>query len=460
MPILKNYIMSLLSIAATATLGFISDIVLNLAKSDTFIVVSTGALVTLALALIELRLNNDQRELRASITEEMGEKLDLFRMIDQIDDMQLRAEVFLLARRLSIGEVPSHISAIRTPVLYDRARETAYASNVSLTRPMLYRWDSLARFRRIVEVSARRSKEGVTFTRTFFLSRATIIAPDGSTRSHSADTPASSWSIWINSRSAADRREEAMAGISPDAGAASEALTENGFAVIAGATVVNAVTNEALSWLRPRWSELEPDAYLPGRATYRRRRYGRLSAEPQADGSTRITALPETPFVQSSETIPLYKGKARRFAPIDPATLTAGPLLALLRLDLGVVTAVEPGTYEVGVHMVLVAVTPERVELPAPEGRHQDGHSFVAMHLIKRESCTGGTSLIFRPGELDPVAEMTLSDELDTLIINDRRVEHDVTPVGALTSQGTRDMLVVDFDPADDHRPSTKGIPL
>ena len=179
MPILKNYIMSLLSIAATATLGFISDIVLNLAKADTFIVVSTGALVTLALALIELRLNNDQRELRASITEEMGEKLDLFRMIDQIDDMQLRAEVFLLARRLSIGEVPSHISAIRTPVLYDRARETVYASNVSLTRPLLYRWDSLARFRRIVEVSARRSKEGVAFTRTFFLSRATIIAPDG-----------------------------------------------------------------------------------------------------------------------------------------------------------------------------------------------------------------------------------------------------------------------------------------
>lgn len=109
----------------------------------------------------------------------MAEKLDLIRMIDDIDDPQLRSEVALLARRLSIGEVPSHIAAIRTPMLYERAKFTVYASNVSLTRELLYRWDSLARFRRIVEVSERRSAEGVSFTRTFFLSRRQIITPDG-----------------------------------------------------------------------------------------------------------------------------------------------------------------------------------------------------------------------------------------------------------------------------------------
>src|SRR5262249_48692170 len=113
-------------------------------------------------------------------------KLDLFRMVDEIDEPQLRAEVFLLARRLSIGEVPSHIAAIRTPMLYEIARSTVYASNVSLTRQMLYRWDELARFRRIVEVSARRSREGISFARTFFLSRQQVILPDGrwDARSH------------------------------------------------------------------------------------------------------------------------------------------------------------------------------------------------------------------------------------------------------------------------------------
>ncbi|AEV82933.1 hypothetical protein ACWT_1914 [Actinoplanes sp. SE50] len=175
----RNYAMSLISASVTVVIGLLSDIVFKLSNNETFIVVSTGAVVSLAVALIEQRMNSDQKEFRAHITAEMAEKLDLFRMIDEIDDPQLRAEVFLLARRLSIGEVPSHIAAIRTPMLYDRARSTVYASNVSLTRPMLYRWDSLARFRRIVEVSGRRSAEGVTFTRTFFLSRRQIIAPDG-----------------------------------------------------------------------------------------------------------------------------------------------------------------------------------------------------------------------------------------------------------------------------------------
>lgn len=179
MPLLKNYAMSLISITTTAILTLISDVVINPDNAGTFLVLSTGTVVSLALGLIEQRLNSDQRELKAEITAELAEKLDLFRMVDDIDDADLRSEVFLLARRLSVGEVPSHIAAIRTPILYERAKATVYASNVSLTRERLYRWDELARFRRIVDVSARRCKEGVRFTRTFFLSRNEVITPDG-----------------------------------------------------------------------------------------------------------------------------------------------------------------------------------------------------------------------------------------------------------------------------------------
>jgi hypothetical protein len=64
-------------------------------------------------------------------------------------------------------------------MLYETAKSSVYASNVSLTRQILYRWDELARFRRIVEVSARRSREGFSFARTFFLSRQQVILPDG-----------------------------------------------------------------------------------------------------------------------------------------------------------------------------------------------------------------------------------------------------------------------------------------
>jgi hypothetical protein len=179
MAFFRSYMMSIVSITATVILTLISDYVINLDNAGTFLVLSTGSVVTLALGLIEQRLNSDQRQLRTEITAELAEKLDLFRMVDEIDDPDLRSEVFLLARRLSVGEVPSHISAIRTPVLYERAKATVYASNVSLTKEMLYRWDELARFRGIVEVSARRRREGVQFTRTFFLSRRAILDQDG-----------------------------------------------------------------------------------------------------------------------------------------------------------------------------------------------------------------------------------------------------------------------------------------
>ncbi|MFC3450496.1 hypothetical protein [Amycolatopsis speibonae] len=175
----KNYTMALISALVTAVLGIIGDQVLKLDSANTFLVLATGTVVSVALGLIEHRLKSDQRALRTAITSEMGEKLALFRMLDSIDDEDLRSEILTLARRLSAGEVPSHIAAIRTPVLYERAKRSIYASNVGLTRARLYRWDQLARFRRIVEVSARRSKEGVELTRTFFLSRQEFLTSDG-----------------------------------------------------------------------------------------------------------------------------------------------------------------------------------------------------------------------------------------------------------------------------------------
>jgi hypothetical protein len=88
MSLLRSYVMSLISGAATVALGLVSDLVLKLSAANTFLVVSTGGIVSLALGPIEQRLNSDQREFRDSITSELGEKLDLFRMVDEIDDPQ------------------------------------------------------------------------------------------------------------------------------------------------------------------------------------------------------------------------------------------------------------------------------------------------------------------------------------------------------------------------------------
>jgi hypothetical protein len=110
--------MSLLSIAATATLGFISDIVLNLAKSDTFIVVSTGALVTLALALIELRLNNDQRELRASIAPDGRWDERSFKTLNAQVEAGIEVRI-VWTEDLELDNLPPHRKLVRDLTIFD-----------------------------------------------------------------------------------------------------------------------------------------------------------------------------------------------------------------------------------------------------------------------------------------------------------------------------------------------------
>ncbi|AEV82934.1 hypothetical protein ACWT_1915 [Actinoplanes sp. SE50] len=233
-------------------------------------------------------------------------------------------------------------------------------------------------------------------------------------------------------------------------GAAAEALAGTGVAAVAGTGLLPLMPPAAVPDFLAAWSRLEPDAYLPGGSTFRRRRYGRIAAVPGADGEYRLDDLPGAPFTQSAATIPLYRGAARRFAPVGTSFLRSSALRTLLRFDLDVIGRLEPRAFGIGIHLIRVTVGPDHPENPAPEGRHFDGHLYVAMHLIGRESCSGGSSLVFMPGDDKPVFSTTLTGRLDTLIVDDRRVEHEVSPVRALGPGAVRDMLLVDFDPLDD----------
>ena len=70
------------------------------------------------------------------------------------------------------------------------------------------------------------------------------------------------------------------------------------------------------------------------------------------------------------------------------------------------------------------------------------------MHLLGRHDCTGGTSSVYRPGEASPFLVTTMLQELDTVVVDDRRVEHAVSPIRAATPgrTGRRDILLVDID--------------
>lgn len=195
-----------------------------------------------------------------------------------------------------------------------------------------------------------------------------------------------------------------------------------------------------------QWEGLAEDPSFRGEGFSRQRRYARVLAASEADGQVHVVRLPHQDFVQAATENKLYDGAVRRFEPCAQAFLDAPDVLGLLGLDLSVVASRGP-QWDVGLHQVRVCWTAGgRPASTAPEGRHNDGHCFIAMHLIGLTgSSAGGLSRIFTPASgQNPVFSVRLSAPGDTLIIDDRRVLHEVTPVMP-SGCGYRDMLIVDF---------------
>ena len=84
--------------------------------------------------------------------------------------------------------------------------------------------------------------------------------------------------------------------------------------------------------------------------------------------------------------------------------------------------------------------------LPTPEGAHRDGVDWVCVLLVNRRNVSRGVTQIFDP-EGRSLGEFTLTDPLDAVFLDDRRVLHGVTPVAQLDPalKAFRDVLVLTF---------------
>jgi hypothetical protein len=226
---------------------------------------------------------------------------------------------------------------------------------------------------------------------------------------------------------------------------AAQRLRQRGFVRIEARAFPDPPTAEALATLASTWDDLSPDTALLDGGRYRLRRYGRLRA--RLDGaSIRLTRLTHAAFRQ--DTNPLYKGRARLFEPMRAQTLADPALRRLVAFDVAIGEARTPlGDWEVGLHQVRIVADGGDVGLPTPEGRHRDGHLFVGMHMLARHGCLGGVSIVeTADGALE---EFTLEHRLDTVLVEDAAVKHEVTPIRAASgaAQGVRDMLLVDLNP-------------
>jgi hypothetical protein len=194
------------------------------------------------------------------------------------------------------------------------------------------------------------------------------------------------------------------------------------------------------------WHALEVDTHMADGGRYRRRRYASFDLV----GPT-ATRRPHQPHFQGRAYNALNGGVDRWFAPVTD-DVAAHPLLGALLAQCAETFAnaagVSPATarWLVEMHQFRIAADPDRAGLPTPEGMHRDGVDWVMVCLIDRTNVAGGvTTVADEAGR--PLGAFTLEHPLDTVLLDDRRVQHGVTPVvpqeRALPAH--RDVLVLTY---------------
>lgn len=221
------------------------------------------------------------------------------------------------------------------------------------------------------------------------------------------------------------------------------ALREAGHATLSSAGVRELVAAgpAELDALRPSWDELPADAYLRDGGRYRRRRHASFVVDANAEA---VALAPHRAHWQPVDYNALHGGIERWFEPIDSALL-ARPVWPRLLTRLGRVCSALRGdrTWFVEAHQFRIDTT-DGIGRPTPEGAHRDGVDFVAVLLVDRRDVKGGETRVFDadgPGG----QRFTMTQPWTCLLLDDRRVVHETTPIQPLRPGGHRDTLVLTY---------------
>lgn len=194
------------------------------------------------------------------------------------------------------------------------------------------------------------------------------------------------------------------------------------------------------------WNDLGIDLYMADGGRYRRRRFGVFEAAGDV-----IARKAHQPHYQSRDYNQLNGGIERWFMPVEDAVTDNAFTEGLLRCCTALFDRASPPDaaatpWHVEMHQFRIEATSDEAGAPTPEGAHRDGVDWVCVMLINRSNVTSGITQIFDP-EGRPLGEFTLTDPLDTVFVDDRRVFHGVTPIAPLDPAGKacRDVLVLTY---------------
>lgn len=223
------------------------------------------------------------------------------------------------------------------------------------------------------------------------------------------------------------------------------ALHARGYAVVdaAGLSTLTQCAPADLAALSPDWADLPSDAHLKDGGRYRRRRHACFTV---AEGAVR--PVPHRAHWQPVEYNALHGGMSRWFEPMTTSSATRAVWLQLLKGlgDLFEATAPQGGApWFVEAHQFRID-TEGGIGRPTPEGAHRDGVDFVAVILIDRQAIKGGETRVFEADGPNG-QRFTLTEPWSALLLDDRRVIHESTPIQPLAGEtgGHRDTLVLTY---------------
>lgn len=228
-----------------------------------------------------------------------------------------------------------------------------------------------------------------------------------------------------------------------------EDIVRDGFAFRTGSDMrLIMQTRGVNSWsgFASSWDELGLDLYMADGGRYRRRRFATFAAS----GGT-VTRMPRQPHYQSRDHNPLNGGIERWFTPVADAVIANGFTRGIFGLCTAIFDSVSSGyekcePWHVEMHQFRIEVTQDRGGLPTPEGAHRDGVDWVCVLLVDRRNVSSGVTQIFDPDGRS-LGEFTLTDPLDAVFLDDRRVFHGVTPIVPVDPafKAFRDVLVLTY---------------
>ena len=226
------------------------------------------------------------------------------------------------------------------------------------------------------------------------------------------------------------------------------AVASTGFAFVRAhdmATLLSQ-TGEDVAAFAASWDDLGEDRHMADGGRYRRRRHATFEVS-----STGVARRPHQPHYQETRYNELNGGVERWFEPVSEATAANPVLRATLAtcrhlFETLTPSAQRPLSWFVEVHQFRIEASGKGRGQPTPEGAHRDGVDWVFVMLLARHNIVSGVTTI-SDLEHRELGSFTLTEALDTAIVDDARRYHGVTAVEPLdpTRRAYRDVLVITF---------------